>query len=299
VSSYARTNRPSLINVDLTLLLLNAILYLPSSSATLRELALSGPFIQSIGTYIGHLDPSVRRCGMLVAEEVAHRTGKELDFKDWDGDDGGKPWARRVRQLFSDRDLDAHEDELDIEEILEEDAFEPANESTQNPQPPVTLSEDYDSDDSLTGYAAPSSRSPSPTLSELAEVERDPSLRVGKAKIVPPVYLAQLGEMIRSTSGLKTDQESQEAEKVEIALNVAEELIRRKRGYGTELGESLTEGLRHCAHYMHARPKEENAVNLVHALVGLHDNYDLDGFDVKRQAALNALVACYPQKAAP
>ena len=54
-------------------------------------------------------------------------------------------------------------------------------------------------------------------------------------------------------------------------------------------------GLRYCAHCT----EEENAVNLVHALVGLHDNYDLDGFDAKRQAALNALVACCPQNAAP
>lgn len=44
---------------------------------------------------------------------------------------------------------------------------------------------------------------------------------------------------------------------------------------------------------------EENAVNLVYGFVGLQDNYDLDGFDQKRQAALNALVACCPRKAAP
>ncbi|KAH9056651.1 telomere length regulation protein-domain-containing protein [Lactarius vividus] len=267
----------------LTLLFLATISYLPSSSATLRDLALSGPFIRSIGTYIGHLDPSVRRCGMLVAEEVAHRSGKELDFKDWDGADGGKPWARDVRHLLGHRDVDVQipgsSEELAIEEIVQEDAFEPLDGSSQIPQSSISLSEDYDSDDSLIGYAAPSSRSPSPTLSELAEVEKDPSLCVGKVKIAPPVYLAQLGEMIRGTSGLKTDQESQEVEKVEIALNVAEELIRRKRGYGTEL--------------------EENAVNLVYALIGLHNNYDLDGFDAKRQAALNALVACCPQKAAP
>ncbi|KAH9038997.1 telomere length regulation protein-domain-containing protein [Lactarius pseudohatsudake] len=267
----------------LTLLFLATISHLPNSSATLRDLALSGPFIRSIGTYIGHLDPSVRRCGMIVAEEVAHRSGKELDFKDWDGDDGGKPWARDVRQLLGHKDVDVQitgsGEELAVEEIIEEDAFEPPDESSQMSQSNVSPPEDYDSDDSLIGYAAPSSRSPSPTLSELAEVEKDPSLRVGKVKIVPPVYLAQLGEMIRGTSGLKTGQESQEVEKVEIALNVAEELIRRKRGYGTEL--------------------EENAVNLVHALVGLHNNYDLDGFDAKRQAALNALVACCPQKAAP
>ncbi|KAI9510400.1 telomere length regulation protein-domain-containing protein [Russula earlei] len=270
----------------LTLLLLITISYLPASSSTLRELALSVPFIRSISTYIGHLDPSVRRCGMLVAEEVARRTGKELDFKDWDGDDGGKPWTRSVRNLLCEKDADAEilgDDEgheIAIEEIMEEDAFESASEPVQSSPPFRARPDGHDSDDSLTGYASlASSRSPSPTPSELAEIERDPTLRVGRTKISRPVYLAQLGEMIRGTSGLKTDQENQEADKLEVALDVSEELIRRKRGYGTEL--------------------EENAVNLVYGLVGLHDNYELDGFDIKRQAALNALVACCPRKAAP
>jgi len=110
------------------------------------------------------------------------------------------------------------------------------------------------------------------------------------------VYLAQLGEMIRSTSGLKTEQENQDAEKIEIALDVAEELVRRKRGYGTELGKSPA-GIMSLLYDL--RSKEENAVNLVYGLIGLHDNYELDGFDLKRQAALNALVACSPRKAAP
>ncbi|OBZ75699.1 DNA replication checkpoint protein tel2 [Grifola frondosa] len=138
----------------------------------------------------------------------------------------------------------------------------------------------YDSDDSLTGYASPSSsRSASPTPSELEEIERDPTLRVGIKKVPRPVYLAQLGEMVRSTSGLKGGDEDMEARKIEVALEVAEELIRRKSGYGTEL--------------------EENAVNLAYGFIGLQDNYDLEGFDEKRQAALNALVACCPRKAAP
>lgn len=235
-----------LILIDMTLLFLTTISYLPVSSSNLRELAVSVPFIRSISTYIGHLDPSVRRCGMLVAEEVARRTGKELDFKDWDGDDGGKPWARSVRQLLGGKDTDAEildDDEgreLAVEEILEEIAFEPTSEPIQTSRSFCAPSEDPDSDDSLTGYASPpSSRSPSPTPSELAEIEKDPTLRVGRTKISRPVYLAQLGEMIRGPSSLKTDQENQEADRIEIALDVAEELIRRKRGYGTELGRSL------------------------------------------------------------
>ena len=44
---------------------------------------------------------------------------------------------------------------------------------------------------------------------------------------------------------------------------------------------------------------DENAVNLVYGFVGLQDNFDLEDFNKKRQAALNALVACCPQKSAP
>ena len=195
---------------------------------------------------------------MLVAEEVARRTGKELDFKDWDGDDGGKPWARSVRQLLCEKDADVEiqgdeeEPELTIEDTLEVGDLEPAGESVRPSRPSVVPSDGHDSDDSLTGYASqPSSRSPSPTPSELAEIEKDPTLRVGHTKIPRPVYLAQLGEMIRSTSGLKTEQENQEAEKMDIALNVAEELIRRRRGYGTELGRSFVVQLAYTFVFIH------------------------------------------------
>ncbi len=44
---------------------------------------------------------------------------------------------------------------------------------------------------------------------------------------------------------------------------------------------------------------EENAVNLVYGLLALNNNFELDNFDAKRQGALNALVACCPQKAPP
>jgi telomere length regulation protein len=40
-------------------------------------------------------------------------------------------------------------------------------------------------------------------------------------------------------------------------------------------------------------------VNLVHAFIALNDNYETPGFVEKRQAVLNALVACCPRKAAP
>ncbi|KAJ8078610.1 telomere binding protein [Marasmius tenuissimus] len=132
----------------------------------------------------------------------------------------------------------------------------------------------------MTGYeSTPSSRSGSPTPSELQEIEDDPSLAVGQKKVQRPVYLAQLGAMIRGPTGPTDSSAGEEADKVEMALNCAEELIRKKRDFGTEL--------------------EENAVNIAYGLVGLQDNFDLPEFESKRQNALNALVACCPRIAAP
>lgn len=237
---------------DLTTMLLVTICYFPADSKQTSSLAFSSPFISSIGTYISHLDQSVRRCGMLVAEVVAQRTGKTLQFDDWDGDEYNKPWARQVRQLINIRDVDAQDLDIEIdeepsdtndteftEEIVTEGAKQQVG-TTQGtkPKPVITRAAvDYDSDDSLTGYASPSSsRSASPTPSELEEIEHDPTLGVGKKKIPRPVYLVQLGELVRSTSGTKSNEADQEADKIAMALDCGEDLIRRKRAYGVELG---------------------------------------------------------------
>ncbi|KIJ17360.1 hypothetical protein PAXINDRAFT_73569 [Paxillus involutus ATCC 200175] len=274
-----------------TLLVLVVAHFRPSSEEV-TSLALSPAFISAVGAYIGHLDGSVRRCGMLVAEIVAGRAGKNLDFGDWEGDEDGKAWARNLRQLYSQRDVDFeplqedgatrgdHEEQVCgvvPEEITRTDVHqEPVGAQAR---PAIRADPDYDSDDSLTGYASPSSaRSVSPTPSELEEIEKDPTLRVGVKRIPRPVYLAQLGELVRSSSGLKSSEESQEADKIEMALNVGEELIRRKRDYGAELA--------------------ENTANLVYGFGSLNNNFDLDDFDNKRQRIMVALVACCPRVAA-
>lgn len=202
-------------------------------------------FMSGIGTYIGHMDNSVRRCGMLVAEIVAQRAGKKLDFGDWEGDADGRGWARAVRNLIMERDADFDETSLAEDSSVAQDVgievifTEGTRADAAQPREPVAPppSSGYDSDDSLTGYASPSSsRSPSPTPSELADIERDPSLAVGVKKVARPVYLAQLGALVRGTGGLKKGDEEQEADRIEMALSCAEDLIRRKRAYGMELG---------------------------------------------------------------
>ncbi|KAF9069948.1 telomere length regulation protein-domain-containing protein [Rhodocollybia butyracea] len=266
----------------LTALVLLAVSFFPPSSPEVVSLVLSSEFISGISVYISSTDNYIRHCGMLVAEVAAHRAGKSLDFKDWEGDDSGKPWARNFRKLLErNRDADADLSVLDEESQSQEvPRIASAQEEKSEPRKPVIInSNGYDSDDSITGYdSVPSSRSSSPTPSELDEIEKDPSLNVGQKKISRPVYLAQLGSMIRSMSGTK-ENPAEEADKIEIALNCAEELIRKKKDYGTELA--------------------ENAINLAYGLVGLQDNFDLIGFETLRQNALNALVACSPRKATP
>ncbi len=240
---FVRPAKRTDISQDATALLLLTLSHFPPPSPA-HDLALSSPFVRSVSTYISHLDPSVRRCGMLVAEEVARAAGKPLDFGEWDGDDQGKPWCRQLRDLIKQCDADAEAwIELDeaVSPLLQASSVTgvPIEDAAPAPEPLQTRS-GYDSDDSMTGYASPaSSRSASPTPSELAEIERDPTLRVGVKKVARPVYLAQLGEMVRSSGGLQGGNEQDTAEKIEVALDVAEELIRRKSGYGTELGRPL------------------------------------------------------------
>ena len=94
-----------------------------------------------------------------------------------------------------------------------------------------------------------------------------------------------------------------------MALGCGEELVRRKEGFGFELGEFIfffaiyfyqVLGERRLSFvFLFRLLAEENAVNLVYAFVGLNNNYELPDFDRQRQNALTALVACCPRKAAP
>lgn len=183
---------------------------------------------------------------MLVAEEVANLAGKKLDFGDWEGGDTGRTWARSLRILLKERDIDAEDTQESNEEEHEPPTWGVPSPVTVNPSSPaisrhtvrVENAEADSDDDSLQGYGSDgnSDRTSPPSPSELEEIEKDPTLNVGVKKVQKPVYLTQLGELVRSTNaGLKSG-ENDEPDKIEMALNSGEELIRRKRSFGTELG---------------------------------------------------------------
>lgn len=185
---------------------------------------------------------------------------KRLDFgKDvWEGTGGGKEECRWLRAFLGIRDgqapADASNELLGWQETQEADPVTPESvtgresvgvgvdsddeiprrpargRSPRSKTPKVAAIVDSD-DDSLVGYsdASPSSsRSPSPTPSYLEEVANDPMLNTStREKVQRPVYLMQLLELLRART---------EPEKLEVALKWGEELIRRKRDYGSELG---------------------------------------------------------------
>ncbi|KAG0151148.1 hypothetical protein CROQUDRAFT_719920 [Cronartium quercuum f. sp. fusiforme G11] len=91
-----------------------------------------------------------------------------------------------------------------------------------------------------------------------------------KGKIKIPVYIHDLTDYFK---------DAENYEKIDIALKSADQLIRRKARWGTEL--------------------MEYGVELTLALLLLQDNFDHQNFALHRQAALTALVASVPQKVAP
>ncbi|KAG9036567.1 telomere binding protein [Serendipita sp. 407] len=155
----------------------------------------------------------------------------------------------------------------------------------------VIMDKEGDSDDSLEGYESDSisSRSPSPTLDDsisrkrversneptIEEINADPTLlNPSKKKIHKPVYLLDLGKLFKVPN-----EGDVQAESIQVGLDSAAALIRKKAGWGTEL--------------------EENAVDLTCNIIGLQNNYDLEAFDQLVLEALTALVACCPKKVAP
>jgi len=249
---------------------------------------------------------------------------KRLDFGNdvWEGTGGGREECRWLRAFLGLRDdMDSSDGMLGWEEADEKESYEDrdiTNGTTADVQAdsddetplapargrsarsrPANAEAIVDSDDdSLVGYsdASPSSsRSPSPTPSYLEEVANDPMLNTStREKVQRPVYLMQLLELLRART---------EAEKLEVALRWGEELIRRKRDYGTELGKhnwkKSRPGSKISCDCLSCSLTDENAEELVHQALALSDPYDLEDFENRRQGIVIALTACSPRIVAP
>jgi telomere length regulation protein len=207
---------------------------------------------------------------MLVAELVSEWTvepggplnplsfGSEI----WSGDDDGKEDCRRLRAIVYNGDLDGQVQgwETIVPDVMggkdsvsaqvlpvvpspklpsaaapKRDASEPSKRPPKKKSAKIqiissTTSSDpqfvQSDDDELTPYALPEEAESEPDDADLD----DPSIAMmpSKAKVRPPVYIVDLSAYLRST---------EDAERIQVGLREAEALIRRKWGWGTELGD--------------------------------------------------------------
>lgn len=302
---------------DLTALVVSTISSLPPHDPTLVKLSHAPPFLATISAHLSLMNPTIRLMGMLVAEEVSRRTVggapgttlQPLSFGQgiWDGEGEGQDLARRLRAMMQ-RANAALKDWRDLLErawsmtapspVPQPRPAKPPAPRALSPSRPETparralisfISEDGAEADDLQAYPLPPE--PSATVLE-ALASDDPSLYAtalpnssqSSRAVRPPVYIQDLIAYLRAQDPARTNPqeagaEERQAQLVEVGLEHGEALVRRKAGWGGEL--------------------RENAVELVFALVGLQDNYEVPEFNRKKVGILSALVWAEPEKAAP
>lgn len=181
-----------------------------------------------------------------------------MKFPGWDEEGEDKEWPRSMRSLVEDRDSAANLTELTMAEkgteaipiITQKDH----DKTPSLPRGITVVDDEEDSDDSLQGYASSfdsqfsSSDLPAVTAARtkesikskvgttitptVEEINDDPTLlNPSRKKIQKPIYLLDLGKL------LKVDKEGDEqCESIRMALQSAAGLIRKKAGWGLELG---------------------------------------------------------------
>lgn len=249
----------------------------------LTMMAKSSYHVSGMSNRIGSTSPRARLLGMMVGIAISKMVDKpelQLKFDLEATEEQEAKWYQRLTQVH---------DELGKTEDLKiglpnaragpstskPDAKRPkASKATTNPAkvPAVTevkgpriievLSDsEGGDDDDLVPYAKPDSD---------PEDDTDDPTALNRNKPTAPVYIRDL------LSGLR-NQEDPDVHA--LALSTAGALIRRKSAFGTEVTDHMEE--------------------LATLLVGLNDNFELEGFDVQRQQAVIALLLAKPAVMAP
>ncbi|KAK6533120.1 telomere binding protein [Arthrobotrys megalospora] len=248
----------------------------------LKVVARSSSFMNGVSNHLGSTNTRVRFLGMIVGETISALVDKDerqLKFKD--ALDASEEEAAKWKALVKTDDI------IPGFGIFNDKAFEssPPKKTSKKPTstkkkpvvvevtgPPgtkpvdITLSNriqelDSSDDDDLIPYPKPDSD---------PEDSDDDATLVNRKKVSPPVY-------IRDLLYLLTDHDS--FDKQRIALIHAAVLIRRKATYGTELS--------------------SHAVDLLTALVGMQDKFEMENFDNLRLKAIVSLLVTLPLLSGP
>lgn len=205
--------------------------------------------IHAVQAHLSALRPAIRLRGMLVAELFSARSGveKPLSFGEecWKGKGDGREACMALRTLaeagpeaseqgwaFVEGDLPIQQPVASTSKVkLEAKSAAKSGKLRSEQKPKIeiisssTPSTAFDDEEDLQPYEMPAS--PTESLSDLD----DPSVYTpAKKKPRPPVYIADLAAYLRS---------SEDADKVELGLQHAAALIRKKAGWGGELSASV------------------------------------------------------------
>lgn len=252
---------------DLTTLLLSTLYALPPCHPAAIAISRSSPFLAAVSAHLSLLRPTPRLLGMLVVELLSVRTlepggaveplsfGSEI----WNGKEEGKDVVHALRAS-----LETQESSTDWQEALREAWKSETVVAKQAaprrravappaPQPSPTVKRPLisiiDDPDDLVPYPLP----PAPSESYLSTLASDdPSLYATalpsgaatvtrrRGKLRAPVYIPELVAYLKGKEpeGGK-EPADEEAERVEMALKEGAALVRRKRDWGGELGQSL------------------------------------------------------------
>ncbi|SCZ88551.1 BZ3501_MvSof-1269-A2-R1_Chr10-2g02583 [Microbotryum saponariae] len=274
--------------IFLSTLLILLISSLPPAHPSLISLSRSTTFIQAISTHLTLLQTTVRLLGMLIAEIVSAKAlpegsgMKALSFGEeiWEGNGEGRSLCRFLRGV----EKGNAEDTKGWQELLRFAFVESRGEALKteldrvpkrsSPAPIVPVEKDKKA--ALISLPRPLPLRHCHTLL-LPPFNINPKKR---GRLRPPVYVAELTAYLKGLDPEgKKEEVDQEVERVEVGLREGEGLVRRKKGWGGEL--------------------EENAVDLAFALMGLQDQYEIDGFEHSKRKIMIALVAACPTKVAP
>ena len=250
-------------------MLLLGVCAIPKQSLYAVTLSRSQSFLHAVQGHLSTTRLAIRYLGMLAAEVLSQRSldpaegVKPLDFGTdlWAGDSDGKSFCRRLRALLesnfaagvslpptppiSKPDVSMSASTTVSAPALRsisrsvplskrEEKSEAKVEPSSKPKPAkiqvigTTLESGMEEDDDdLIPYAMPDADSGDSDvdLNDLA------TFTPGKKKARPPVYLADLATYLRA---------NEDAEKVELGLQHAVALIRKKANWGTELRKSCT-----------------------------------------------------------
>lgn len=250
---------------DLSTLLLLTITALPLQHPAVVKLSTSPAFLNAISAHLGLMRPTQRFVGMLVAEIVSSRSVvpdgpvAALRFGDlWDGEEEERAVARQLRELTG-RKLNGAGWQEDLRARWTASPSAPPMSrprsikkaplptTTAPKRPLISIIDDPDDFRPFPLPPAPSndyieslSSADAGVYSTTMPSASNETATRRRGKLRAPVYIPELVAYLKGQppEGGK-EQEDEIAQRIEMALREGEGLIRRKRGWGGELGESF------------------------------------------------------------